>query len=42
MSIPALRQMSYPGSEIIIEDTLEPGANYNRYYVSYLSEGLRQ
>ena len=42
MSIPALRQMSFPGSEIIIEDTLEPGANYNRYYVSYLSEGLRQ
>ncbi|MEE9188711.1 MAG: alpha/beta fold hydrolase [Anaerolineales bacterium] len=42
MSIPALRQMSYPGSEIIIEETLEPGANYNRYYASYLSEGLRQ
>lgn len=42
MSIPALRQMDYPGSEIIFEDTLEPGANYNRYYVSYLSEGLRQ
>jgi dipeptidyl aminopeptidase/acylaminoacyl peptidase len=41
MSIPALRQMSYPGSEIIIEDTLEPGANYSRYYVSYQSEGLR-
>jgi dipeptidyl aminopeptidase/acylaminoacyl peptidase len=42
MSIPALRQMAYPGSEIIFEETLEPGANYNRYYVSYLSEGLRQ
>ena len=42
MSIPAMRQMSYPGSEIIFEDTLEPGANYNRYYVSYLSEGLKQ
>jgi len=42
MSIPALRVLAYPGSEIIIEDTLEPGANYNRYYVSYLSEGLRQ
>jgi dipeptidyl aminopeptidase/acylaminoacyl peptidase len=41
MSIPALRQMEYPGSEIIIEDTLEPGSNYNRYYASYLSEGLR-
>jgi dipeptidyl aminopeptidase/acylaminoacyl peptidase len=42
MSIPALRQMAYPGSEITIEDTLEPGANYNRYYASYSSEGLRQ
>ncbi len=42
MSIPALRQMSYPGSEIIIEETLDAGANYNRYYASYLSEGLRQ
>ena len=42
MSIPALRQMSFPRSEIIIEETLEPGANYDRYYVSYLSEGLRQ
>ncbi|MBK5108167.1 MAG: alpha/beta fold hydrolase [Anaerolineales bacterium] len=42
MSIPALRMGEYPGSEIIFEETLEPGANYNRYYVSYLSEGLRQ
>ncbi len=42
MSIPALRQMSYPGSEITFEETLEPGANYYRYYVSYMSEGLKQ
>jgi dipeptidyl aminopeptidase/acylaminoacyl peptidase len=42
MSIPALRQMDYPGSEIIIEETLDPGSNYNRYYASYISEGLRQ
>jgi dipeptidyl aminopeptidase/acylaminoacyl peptidase len=42
MSIPALRQRGYPGSEIIFEETLEPGANYNRYYVSYMSEGLKQ
>lgn len=41
MSIPALRQMDYPGSDIIIEDTLQPGANYFRYYASYLSEGLK-
>jgi dipeptidyl aminopeptidase/acylaminoacyl peptidase len=33
-----MRQQSYPGSEISIEETLEPGANYSRYIVSYLSE----
>lgn len=36
-----LRQQEYPGSEITIEQTLAPGANYQRYYVSYLSEGLK-
>jgi uncharacterized protein len=41
MSILAMRQRDYPGSEITIERTLEPGANYDRYYVSYLSEGLK-
>jgi dipeptidyl aminopeptidase/acylaminoacyl peptidase len=41
MTIQAMRQASYPGSEIIIEETLEPGANYSRYYASYLSEGLK-
>ena len=41
MNILAMRQTPYPGSEITIEDTLERGANYSRYYVSYLSEGLK-
>jgi dipeptidyl aminopeptidase/acylaminoacyl peptidase len=41
MSIQALRQGDYPGSQIVIEDTLERGANYSRYYASYLSEGLK-
>jgi len=41
MSIPALRQLDFPGSDIVIEDTLQPGANYFRYYASYLSEGLK-
>jgi dipeptidyl aminopeptidase/acylaminoacyl peptidase len=36
-----MRQQTYPGSEINIEQKLEPGANYDRYIVSYLSEGLR-
>ena len=41
MAIPALRQMDFPGSDIVIEKTLEPGANYERYYASYLSDGLK-
>lgn len=41
MSIPAMRQMDYPGSPIVIEETLKPGANYDRYYAYYLSEGLK-
>ncbi len=30
-----------PGSEISIEETLEPGPNYARYIASYRSEGLK-
>ena len=30
---------TYPGSELVIESTLEPEENYGRYIVSYLSEG---
>jgi len=41
MNVLALRQTPYPGSEIVIEDTLERGANYSRYYASYQSEGLK-
>jgi dipeptidyl aminopeptidase/acylaminoacyl peptidase len=41
MDILAMRAGSYPGSEIVIEQELDPGANYRRYYVSYLSEGLK-
>lgn len=36
-----LRQQTYPGSAITIEQTLAPGVNYQRYYVSYRSEGLK-
>ena len=35
-----MRQREYPGSEIVIEATLERGSNYNRYIASYQSEGL--
>jgi len=36
-----MRQQTYPGSEIAIEKRLEAGANYDRYIVSYRSEGLK-
>jgi dipeptidyl aminopeptidase/acylaminoacyl peptidase len=41
LQISAMRAREYPGSDIVIEDTLDPGVNYSRYYVSYLSEGLK-
>lgn len=41
LTVEYLRSQQYPGSNIVIEATLAPGSNYNRYLVSYLSEGLR-
>jgi uncharacterized protein len=41
LEIQAMRAREYPGSDIVIEQTLDPGVNYNRYYVSYRSEGLK-
>ncbi len=41
MTIAAMRAMEYPGSDLVIEETLDPGSNYDRYYVHYLSEGLK-
>ena len=40
LTIAYLRQQEYPGSEIVVEQTLGPGSNYSRYIVSYESEGL--
>ncbi|MEZ4861942.1 MAG: alpha/beta fold hydrolase [Caldilineaceae bacterium] len=39
LMIEYMRQQSYPGSAIVIEQTLAPGVNYNRYIASYQSEG---
>lgn len=39
LMIERMRVQSYPGSDIVIEQTLAPGVNYNRYLASYLSEG---
>lgn len=36
-----MRKQSYPGSDLVIEETLAPGANYHRYIVSYRSEGYK-
>jgi len=41
LSIEWMRQQDYPGSEIVIEETLAPGSNYDRYIASYRSEGLK-
>jgi uncharacterized protein len=41
LEIEYLRQLSYPGSAITLEQTLAPGLNYDRYVVSYMSEGLK-
>ena len=37
--IEVMRRGSYPGSDLVIERTLDPGGNYGRYIASYLSEG---
>ncbi len=42
LSITALKSVEYIGSDLVIEETLSPGTNYQRYRVSYLSEGLKQ
>lgn len=39
-TIEAQRKKAYPGSEITTVKTLPDGANYKRYIVSYLSDGL--
>lgn len=41
MSIIALRNQEYPGSEITVVKELDRGINYHRYYVYYLSDGLK-
>ncbi|OQY91466.1 MAG: hypothetical protein B6D39_07260 [Anaerolineae bacterium UTCFX2] len=39
MTIAAMRQLEYPGSEITLVEELDRGINYRRLYVNYLSEG---
>jgi len=41
MSLIAMRNGDYPGSEITIVKELTKGLNYRRYYAYYLSDGLK-
>jgi dienelactone hydrolase len=41
LQITVERQQSYPGSDLVIEQTLAPGSNYKQYIASYLSDGLK-
>jgi dipeptidyl aminopeptidase/acylaminoacyl peptidase len=42
LSIEYLRLQEYPGSDLVIEQTLASGDNYYQYIASYYSEGLKQ
>ena len=39
LQIEVMRKETYPGSELVIQQTLDPGVNYSRFIVSYQSEG---
>ena len=41
LEIAAMRARPYPGSDLVVEGTLDAGVNYQRYYASYLSDGLK-
>lgn len=41
LNIEYMRAQEYPGSEIVIEQTLPQGSNYHRYLASYKSDGLK-
>lgn len=41
LAIQSLRAREYPASDLVIEQTLDPGANYQRYIATYQSDGFR-
>lgn len=41
LSINILKETTYTGSDLVIEQELEAGSNYDRYIASYKSEGLK-
>ena len=42
LAIRVMQQKQYPGSDLVIEQTLSASSNYHRYLVSYQSDGLKQ
>lgn len=42
LNIGFMRSIDYPGSSIVVEKSLDPGSNYDRYIVSFASNGLKQ
>jgi uncharacterized protein len=41
LAIQSLRARDYPSSDLIVEETLDPGSNYQRYIASYQSDGFK-
>jgi dipeptidyl aminopeptidase/acylaminoacyl peptidase len=41
LNIEYMRKQEYPGSDLVVEQTLSPGSNYSRQIVSYKSDGLK-
>jgi uncharacterized protein len=42
LNIEYMRSQKYPGSDIVIEESLPSGSNYKRYIVSFRSDGLKE
>jgi len=41
IAIAAMRKKTYPGSDLTIEQSLPAASNYNQYFASYQSDGLK-
>ncbi|MFW5884787.1 MAG: alpha/beta hydrolase family protein [Patescibacteria group bacterium] len=41
MAIEELQERNFPGGDFVVEEKLENGSNYERFIVSYQSEGLK-
>ena len=41
LALTVMQAKTYPGSDIVVESTLSAGLGYNRYIVSYQSDGLK-